>query len=445
MLNKRNWLYIWNSLIGKRSEFSVENRAFNAISVITLAILIIILPINTILGLQKVEIVLLILIVLQSIFYYWSRVQKRYVLSMFLYVIVSYITLFLNFFFNSGSQGPTIFLCFLTFQLIVAFAPTRQHLIWLSGHVILVTGLLGIEHYYPERVPDSYLTKQGRVWDLLTAYAVILVCMYFVTSYLRNNYNKEKKMANNRSSTISEKNRKILQQNAELDKLNNEKSKLLSIIAHDLKQPLNSITTITQLLMESSLSEEEQAQLKMEVLAAARNTSDMLANMQSWTADDINILSPQITSINLSDKIAAVVNIYKTLAERKDIAMAVSIAPELSVKADESMLQLVLRNVISNAVKFTPEQGNVSIEAETEANGKCLIIVRDTGIGMSSAQILSLFDLNIHPSYGTNNEAGLSLGLQLTKEYVQAMGGKIWVESLEGTGSSFFILLDSAN
>ena len=109
--------------------------------------------------------------------------------------------------------------------------------------------------------------------------------------------------------------------------------------------------------------------------------------------------------------------------------------------ADERMLQFIFRNLVSNAIKFTPEHGYVNIDAEITEPNKYLIRISDTGIGLSTEQIDHLFELNIHSSYGTYNEAGLSLGLRLTKEYIDVLGGKIWVESIEGSGSTFFVLL----
>lgn len=421
-------------LVGEPGTLTIANRAFNAISVFSLIILLIILPINLLMGLYPVAVVILVLIVLQSVFYYLSRVKKMYRLSMACYAVVSYATLILNFFFNSGSSGPTIFLFFLTYELLIAFTPRRQQLRWTLVHILLPPVLLLIEYYYPQRVPDSYRSAGDRVFDLSSSYIVIIICMFFVTIYLRKNYSREKKNAEERAN-------KIEQQNKMLDHLNKEKIKLFSVISHDLRSPLNSITSVLELLNDPQVGAEEKTEFKRELLNITRSTSDMLLNLLSWSSGQIKGVHPNLAPVNVAVVLEKVLEVQRLLAVRKNISLEVEAVFGLEAMADANMLELVLRNIINNAIKFTPEGGTILVTAVAAA-AACVISVKDSGAGLTQEQQYRLFSLNVQSSYGTGNEPGIGLGLLLCKEFTQAQNGRIWVRNNEGTpGCTFFLSL----
>lgn len=127
---------------------------------------------------------------------------------------------------------------------------------------------------------------------------------------------------------------------------------------------------------------------------------------------------------------------------KKDITFSYVIAPQLTVVADTDMLQLVVRNLISNAIKFTPYGGIIKIDAQ-QINSECKITVSDNGKGIDQLQQQKIFSISTEPSFGTNNERGVGLGLLLCKEFIERQGGRIGFESVFGRGSSFFIFIPS--
>src|SRR5690606_30479711 len=132
------------------------------------------------------------------------------------------------------------------------------------------------------------------------------------------------------------------------------------------------------------------------------------------------------------------IEIQRAEAKRKGIAFNCNIDPSLIVSADPDMLQLGIRNLISNAIKFTPAGKSINIEA-LEDQGRCLIIVEDSGKGIMPEKQKNLFSLKATSTYGTENEKGVGLGLVLCKEFITAQHGKIWFESTAGIGTKFFV------
>ncbi len=132
----------------------------------------------------------------------------------------------------------------------------------------------------------------------------------------------------------------------------------------------------------------------------------------------------------------------KTHASKKDISLSYTIPHQLKVIADVDMLQLVVRNLLSNAIKFTPQGGIITLDAKL-VEKECKITVSDNGKGITQNKQEKIFSIKAEPSYGTNNEKGVGLGLVLCKEFIEQQGGRIGFESTEGMGSTFFIFIPS--
>ncbi|MES2480011.1 MAG: HAMP domain-containing sensor histidine kinase [Bacteroidota bacterium] len=419
----------WINLVGDTESFSREHRAFNAVNVLSLIVMSILLPINIYLGLNVVTITTTIVIGLLGIVYFLSRFEKNYKLGMMIFALASYGLLTITFFFNSGSKGPSIYLFFLSFQLIIAFSIIQRHLLWMIIHIIVITALLSIEYYIPDKIPYTYRSKYDQYLDLLTSGIAVVISMYFITMYLLDSYKIEKQNAEDRATMIAA-------QNEKLQKLNQEKTKILSILGHDLRSPLNSITTVLNFLTNYPLPEEHRLRLQRELLETTRNTSEMLANLLSWSSEQMHGIEPKLIQVNLLLVIHKVMEYQQLIADSKEIKINIHINDDIVVLADYNLLELTMRNIINNAIKFTPPMGAVTLSASIDEN-TCLIKVKDTGIGMNSEQMNSLFTMDIHSTYGTNNEKGIGLGLVLCKEFTEMQGGKIQVDSAEGKGSVF--------
>lgn len=437
----QRFIFFWRKLVGSPPGFSFENIAFNTICIVTLIILGVLLPFNAVIGLGSVVALMVTLIVLLCVFYYFSRFKKNYKIGFISYAIGSYLTLICNFLFNSGSLGPTIFLFFLTFQLLIALTRKTLHPLWFGLHLLLPTILLLTEYFKPEWVPDTYASHQGRLSDLLSSYIVILVCMYWITIYLRNNYLRERRVVEEHAREIKEQHGQILLQNEKLTQLNEEKVKLFSVISHDLRSPLATAVGLAELLEEdASLDDEERALFQKELTNVSKNALEMLTNLLSWSSAQMGGVTARLKSVDMGQVIEKVVAHQNIFAQKKGIRIFQEMKPGIMVAADFDMMKLIVRNLLHNAIKFTHPAGSIWIEDEI-AGDTYMLRIKDSGIGMTQAQLDSVFSLKTVSTYGTGNEKGTGLGLHLCKEFIELQNGTIQVDSEQGKGSTFSLQL----
>ncbi len=421
---------VWEELVGDRATFSLENRAFNSVSVVTMVLLSVLLPFNMWLGLTAIWVLVATLLALQVLFFYLSRYKRVYHASMLAYVIVSYITLIATFYLNSGSHGPALLLFFLTFNLLIAFSSRAKHWIWALLHLLLPVILLTKEYFDPTWITDSYRNASDRYIDILSSYIVTLTCIYLITNYLRKNYEREKQIAEERAN-------KIDMQNINLEQLNQKKDKLFSIIAHDLQSPLNSIITTLHLIAEYELEEEEKKMLGDELLTLTKNTSNLLTNLLTWSKLQMDGKGVRLSSENVYEAVERVLSIQRMLADKKSVTIVSRVDPAIFITADHNMLELVVRNLINNAIKFTPSGGQIDIGVQLNENN-CNLLVADNGIGIDPSQQDEIFSLKTQSTFGTNNEKGIGLGLVLCKELLALQQGELWFESAPGKGTTFY-------
>jgi PAS domain S-box-containing protein len=231
----------------------------------------------------------------------------------------------------------------------------------------------------------------------------------------------------------------IQQQNDELQKLNTNKDRFLSILAHDLKSPFSSILGFLQLLI-NNISKYDTDKIKTQlnfINISAQNTYNLLEELLLWTNSQSGNLSYQPKKLNLNKICKEIIIKMKPNIEAKSIKINHFSFEELNVFADVDMLKTVIRNLVSNAIKFTHHSGEIGIYAE-QNHKEVIISISDNGVGIEPDKIEKLFDItHKHSSKGTANETGTGLGLIICKEFVEKHGGKIWVESEVGKGSKF--------
>ena len=236
----------------------------------------------------------------------------------------------------------------------------------------------------------------------------------------------------------------IKRKNEELQLVNAEKDKFFSIIAHDLKSPFNSFLGFTKMLEEDlpTMTLEQIQKIADSMRKSAINLYNLLENLLEWSLMQRGITTFDPASFLLMPKISESIGSILQSAAKKEIEISYYIHDELVVFADEKMLGSILRNLSSNAVKFTPRGGKVTFTAKPSSNRSVEISVQDTGIGMNQEMVENLFKLDIDTSRkGTENERSTGLGLIICKEFIEKHGGKLWVESEEGKGSTFYFTL----
>ncbi len=230
--------------------------------------------------------------------------------------------------------------------------------------------------------------------------------------------------------------RKIKAQNQELEKLNTIKDRLISIISHDVRSPLNSFKGVLFLLKNDALAKEELEDVVNKVGNQIEQISNFLDNLLRWAKNHLGGVAAVPEILELNPLVSQCVDLLSFIAHSKQINVNVYIPNGLSIYADIEMMKIVIRNLISNALKFCSKDDDINIRAEQSGN-EVIITVQDTGAGISAEHIPLLFGVAHLSTKGTKDEIGTGLGLTLCKEFVEKNGGKIYVTSIEGKGSSF--------
>jgi signal transduction histidine kinase/CheY-like chemotaxis protein len=226
----------------------------------------------------------------------------------------------------------------------------------------------------------------------------------------------------------------------QLVQLNNDKNLFISILAHDLKSPLGVLLGLSDLLTENirQFNIDKIEKLVNEINLSAQNTFTLLQDLLKWSRVQSGKIPFEPQNLSFTDICKDIIKILNPNAVAKNITINYSLAEEINVFADVDMLKAVLRNLVSNSIKFTNNGGAININTEVNS-GNVTISVSDNGIGIEPESLTKLFDISkIHTTTGTAKEKGTGLGLLLCKEFVEKHGGKIWVESECGKGSIFY-------
>ena len=286
---------------------------------------------------------------------------------------------------------------------------------------------------------ERELTNQKRLRNFL----LILVGMTLVIGALISYLYMLKRRSN---KVLKEAHEQLNFQNLELQELNATKDKFFSIISHDLKGPLNSLTSFSGLLINhaNSLSKEEIQMLAKDLDKSLKNLFALLENLLEWSRSQTGKIDFKPESLNLTKVLEENSQLLRNQALNKKITIGTLVNTEVLAYADHNSIQTVVRNLISNAIKFTPEQGTITLNVQRKEH-EVVVSVADTGVGMSEPVIQKLFRIDAkHSTKGTAEEKGTGLGLILCKEFVEKNGGRIWVESTEGKGSVFYFTVPSA-
>lgn len=236
--------------------------------------------------------------------------------------------------------------------------------------------------------------------------------------------------------------------NEQLQLINAEKDKFFSIIAHDLRGPLSAFVDATQILTEEiqNMDLEEIKDITMSMKTSASNIYGLLENLLEWSRLRRGAMDFVPENLNLKKKIEASIDVLSESARKKRIGLTISVPGELEIRADIHMFDTIIRNLISNAIKFTISGGKVIVTANYNGDHYIVVKISDSGIGMAPELRNKLFQIDEKTSRpGTEGETSTGLGLLLCKEFIEKHGGKIWVESSVGQGSTFSFSLPLEN
>jgi len=258
-------------------------------------------------------------------------------------------------------------------------------------------------------------------------------------------YEEQDRIEENASELV-QLNAKLEISEEKLQELNARKDRFFSILAHDLKNPFTALIGYSEMLLKDydEFSEEEKKEFIGVIFKTSKNVFELLENLLDWSRMQTGKLEMSPQKIDFHTIAHDVYNLAFGNASKKEINLDFSVPENTFVFVDENAVSTVLRNLVTNAIKFTSKDGKISVKSEEEEN-YFKITVEDTGIGISEDVIEKLFRIdNVHTTPGTANEKGTGLGLILCKELIEKSGGTIWVESEKGKGSKFIFTLAKA-
>ena len=289
-----------------------------------------------------------------------------------------------------------------------------------------------------KEIPIIFLTALNTPADLVKGFQV------GASDFLTKPFNKEELVMRvmQQISLVAAK-RIIERPNEELRTTLNNRDKMYSVIAHDLRSPMASIRMVLNLVVASSSPDVVGPELYALLDQANRESEevhDLLDNLLKWTKSQTGRLNVVQQDLDLNDIIPGVVEIFEMIAQTKNIKLNLNRTDEpLKVFADNDMLKTVIRNFMSNAIKFSPEGSSIDIIMAAEGDF-AKVSVRDHGVGIAADRIDTIFHKG-ETTYGTGGEEGSGLGLQLCQDFARKNGGDCTVESVEGEGSTFSVLI----
>jgi two-component system sensor histidine kinase/response regulator len=387
-------------------------------------------PLNYMMGMPVLALLMFSIFILVSLLYYLSRFKGKYALCLIVFQLLNILLLVINYYFNSGSSGPTYAIFILSFLISLVTVAVWQYWIWLPLNILTMLGLLYYEYIHPNQISDGYGNPKVRLIDFGYTYIVIAAMIMLITSYIRNAFYHEK----------DESNRKAIA----LEKSNQTKDRLLSVLAHDLKEPLSSIQGFLELLSDYNLEESERLSIEKQLLNRTKDTSYLLTNVLAWTKGQMEAVKVKLSNLALYDTLETTLKLVKGIAEEKGIEFIYKLSDHICVWGDKDMLQLVIRNLAINAIKFTYPGGRILFEVQVK-DKSCLLSITDTGAGIPLIKQPGLFSLSARSTFGTGKEKGAGLGLVLCKEFTEMQGGQIGFTSKENEGSTFYLIMPICN
>lgn len=281
---------------------------------------------------------------------------------------------------------------------------------------------------------NQKIQLENRNYFILSIFLLFSLSVYL--AYLI--YINSKKIRKSNQVLIQQ-NEEISNQKSELEELNQLKNKFFSIISHDLRGPLSSLSAMLKLYEEGHMNEEELKIFMRELDNNFVNTSSLVDNLLVWGKSQMQGEVLTKKRINLCQIVDETISLIKVQHQKKQLKIN-NHSEFCYAYADAETVSVVIRNLLNNAAKFTPEGGEITVSSKKE-DMNMVVCIKDDGVGLNEEQKNEILKRSFHTSLGTNKEKGTGIGLMICQEFIEKNGGKFWLESKKGEGSSFYFSL----
>jgi len=416
----KKWMSWFDLILGEEHKFSLEERVLNAIlfSSILAGFLSFISDLLLNLG-PAIYLMTLVGTIILMLLYFFARKKYSSRIVFAIYSALFFAVFVYLWYANGGMLGPAlVFFIPLTFLLPI-FLKGRSRLLLFVLLLLVGAGLLLFEIHHPGFVKEPGSAKV-RTIDAFMAAIFVSVSVLLIAILVLHSYQKEHQKVTN---------------------LNASKDKFLSIIAHDLINPVGSLRGLLKLLSDKheKMSFERRERIIRALHKSSEVTYNLLENLLLWGQSETGLNKANKEYVNVEYLISDAISVLKEGIESKSLQLEMNIDNRLMVYVDKNMITTSIRNILSNAIKFTPKGKKITVKAFlNRKKDKVNIHIRDEGIGMGSSTLSQLFNKESFISTkGTNNERGTGFGLKLTKEFMELNGGEISVKSEPNKGTEF--------
>lgn len=432
---------ILSKLIGSRRHFTIEHRILNSTALIGIFLTAATTLTNFYDGLPPVT-------------YYFTATSALYFLGGYLYSITTrnfkvsylislgYIILIFTpglWIINGGSHGGSQYFIYFYLAVLIATSSIKQHRFFTGVLLIIISLLLLFEWKYPNLI-IPYSSEGTRFFDVWLSIVLSITAITVTLNVFINIHKKALSKINKQKVLLIKKNGKIRFQKEELGKHIDEKNKLLNIVAHDLRGPFGSVLNLSEILIKYAKKSDDENIIALSdyIHESANRSFHLVEDLIAWIRAHQHGDSYKPVALDPKEVIDEAIGVLSDLALKKNITINQTM-PNCQLYADKNMIGVVFRNLISNAIKYTPQGGEISLSSSSTGNA-ISIIVRDSGIGMTPEKKDSLFQFGkIESMEGTSGETGTGFGLLICKEFIDRHQGRIEVESIPTKGSSVVV------
>lgn len=291
---------------------------------------------------------------------------------------------------------------------------------------------------------DDYRLKTELTQDKLSAVLLASIRTYEAILKVENYRQSLEQKVIDRTTEIQDQNKLLQQQKEELEQLNQLKSKLFSVLAHDMRSPLGTLQSLLSIADKDLLPPADFQRMLKNIQTRLGHTTEMLEKLLTWANSQLKGAKVNPSVIPVAAWLNSQSRLYTLTALQKKIELTVSATEDLKIYADEDMVALALSNLVNNAIKFTPEGGKIEIVAYADPQGVGIQVI-DNGVGISAKRQEKINGYGIDSTPGTNGEQGTGLGLIICRDFIHQNGGHFGIQSKSGKGSTFHFVLPSAD
>lgn len=363
--------------------------------------------------------------------YFSARFTSEYKQIVKPTIILAMLSISVIWIYNGGADSSNNLALLIIF--VVALIISNKYYKYISFILfVLISGSLYLIEYYFPNIIFHFSSRAERLVENFTSDLYAAVILFFIIEFIHSNYSNER-------NKVLKSEKKLHDLNDELKRANDTKDQFFSIIAHDLRNPIYNLHEVSKILSKpDEINKEDYKEFIELSQIASKNVYDLLENLLVWSKNQQGLSEVNLTDIEITKIIRQNITLLSIQAKNKNIEINFYNKELIIIKSDINLFESIIRNLLTNAVKFTDNNGRIDIMIDNSDSDSIIISVKDNGIGMSENMISELETKNVKESLmGTGGEQGSGLGLVLTRNFIKMLNGELRIESEINIGTTF--------